>query len=267
MNKIEGVIFDWAGTTVDYGCFAPLHVFLKVFEDKGVSITFKEAREPMGLLKIEHIRAITEMPRVRKEWMNVHGNEPVEQDIQAMYSNFEKTLFASLADYTTPIPGVLDVVKQLRERNIKIGSTTGYTREMMDIVVKHAKEKGYSPDFYTTADDVKQGRPFPWMCYYNAMKLGIYPMNRMIKIGDTTTDMKEGRNAGMWTVGVVLGSSTLGLSEEEVNQLEDSILKEKMKNARLELLEAGAHYVIDSISELVGLIDFIENKEEKLQHS
>ncbi|MBM7587004.1 phosphonoacetaldehyde hydrolase [Bacillus pakistanensis] len=267
MNKIEGVIFDWAGTTVDYGCFAPLHVFLKVFEEKGVSITFKEAREPMGLLKIDHIRAITKMPRVRKEWITVHGNEPEEQDIQAMYSNFEKTLFASLADYTTPIPGVLNVVKQLRERNIKIGSTTGYTREMMDIVKKHAKENGYSPDFLATADDVKQGRPFPWMCYYNAMELGIYPMNRMMKIGDTTTDMKEGRNAGMWTVGVVLGSSTLGLSEEEVTQLEDSVLKEKMKAARLELLEAGAHYVIDSISELMGLIDLIENKKETLHHS
>ena len=31
MKKISGVIMDWAGTAVDYGCFAPLNAFLKVF--------------------------------------------------------------------------------------------------------------------------------------------------------------------------------------------------------------------------------------------
>lgn len=49
--KIEAVIFDWAGTTVDYGCFAPLEVFMKIFQKRGVEITAEEARKPMGLLK------------------------------------------------------------------------------------------------------------------------------------------------------------------------------------------------------------------------
>ncbi len=59
--KIEAVIFDWAGTTVDYGCFAPLEVFIKIFRKRGVKITDEEARKPMGLLKIDHVRALTEI--------------------------------------------------------------------------------------------------------------------------------------------------------------------------------------------------------------
>ena len=262
MNKIEGVIFDWAGTTVDYGCFAPLHVFIEVFKEKNVTITLDEARKPMGLLKIEHIRAILDMPRVKKEWQNVHGAAPSEADVQELYPKFEEKLFKSLAEFTTPIPGVLDAISMLRDKGIKIGSTTGYTGEMIKIVAENAKKKGYAPDVIATSDLVKAGRPYPWMCYYNAMMLGIYPMNRFIKVGDSATDMQEGRNAGMWTVGVVLGSSTLGLMEEEVREMDPAVLSQKMADARTELYEAGAHYVIDSIKELPQLIEKIEANTE-----
>jgi phosphonoacetaldehyde hydrolase len=262
MNKIEGIIFDWAGTTVDYGCFAPLHVFLEVFEDKGVKITLDEARKPMGLLKIEHIRAVMKMPRVMQAWEKVHGNVPTENDVSEMYPQFEEKLFKSLSKYTRPIPGVLQVIDQLRSKGLKIGSTTGYTAEMIEIVSKNAEEKGYAPDVIATSDLVKEGRPYPWMCYYNAMMLGIYPMSKLVKVGDTTTDMLEGRNAGMWTVGVILGSSTLGLTQEEVNEMERSLLKEKIEIARNELYAAGAHYVIDSIKELPQLIETIEEIKE-----
>ncbi len=214
--KIEAVIFDWAGTTVDYGCFAPLEVFMKIFQKRGVEITAAEARKPMGLLKIDHVRALTEMPRIADEWKGVFGQLPTEADIHEMYEEFEEILFSILPSYATPIDEVKEVIASLRERGIKIGSTTGYTREMMEIVAKEAALQGYKPDFLVTPDDVPAGRPYPWMCYKNAMELGVYPMNHMIKVGDTVSDMKEGRNAGMWTVGVILGSSELGLTEEEV---------------------------------------------------
>ena len=155
------------------------------------------------------------------------GQLPTETDIQEMYEEFEEILFTILPRYAPPIHGVKEVIASLRERGIKIGSTTGYTREMMDIVAKEAALQGYKPDFLVTPDDVPAGRPYPWMCYKNAMELGVYPMNHMIKIGDTVSDMKEGRNAGMWTVGVILGSSELGLSEEEVENMDPVELREK----------------------------------------
>jgi len=260
MNKIEAVVFDWAGTMIDYGCFAPLDVFVEIFRNRGVTITMEEAREPMGMLKIDHIRYLLNMPRVNKEWQSVIGTAPTEQDVVELNNDFESSLFKILPDYTTPISGAIELVERLRDRGIKIGSTTGYTKEMMEIVVPKVKEKGYSPDCYFTADDVKEGRPYPWMCYRNAMELDVFPMKKMLKVGDTVTDMKEGKNAGMWTVGVILGSSEMGLSQEEEVTMEGDKLKQRMGIVRERLLEAGADFVIDRISELDQLINQLEGK-------
>lgn len=260
MKKINAVVFDWAGTMIDYGCFAPLEVFLEIFRSRGVEVTVAEAREPMGMSKIEHIRTLCNMARIWQEWVNIHGKEPTEEDVVDMNNDFESILFSILPDFTTPIPGAIELVERLRERGIKIGSTTGYTKKMMDIVAPIAKEKGYSPDCFFTADDVKAGRPYPWMCYMNAMELDVYPMSCMMKVGDTVTDMKEGKNAGMWTVGVILGSSELALSEEEVKEMDESALKLKMEKVRQRLTEAGADFVIDRISDLDHVIDQIEER-------
>ncbi|MBC6975744.1 phosphonoacetaldehyde hydrolase [Bacillus sp. Xin] len=259
--KIEAVIFDWAGTTVDYGCFAPLEVFMEIFHKRGVVITVEEARKPMGLLKIDHVRALTEMPSIREEWKRVFGQLPTEADIQEMYEEFEEILFSILPRYATPIRGVKDVIAHLRNQGIKIGSTTGYTSEMMDIVAKEAKEQGYEPDFLVTPDDVPAGRPYPWMCYKNAMHLGVYPMNHMLKVGDTVSDMKEGKNAGMWTVGVILGSSELGLTEEEVEKMDPVELREKMEVVRKRFVDNGAHFTIETMQELPKVIENIEKEE------
>ena len=76
------------------------------------------------------------MPRIASEWNRVFGQLPTETDIQEMYEEFEEILFTILPRYASPIHGVKEVIASLRERGIKIGSTTGYTREMMDIVAK-----------------------------------------------------------------------------------------------------------------------------------
>ncbi|WP_242142495.1 MULTISPECIES: phosphonoacetaldehyde hydrolase [unclassified Bacillus cereus group] len=259
--KIEAVIFDWAGTTVDYGCFAPLEVFMEIFKNRGVMITAEEARKPMGLLKIDHVRALAEMPRIRGEWERVFGQLPTEADVQEMYTEFEEILFSILPRYATPISGVKDVVAYLRSRGMKIGSTTGYTREMMDIVAREAKAQGYEPDYLVTPDDVPAGRPYPWMCYQNAMQLHVYPMKHMMKVGDTISDMKEGRNAGMWTVGIILGSSELGLTEKEVESMDLVELQERMEVVRNRFIESGAHYVIETMKELPQVIEHIEKQE------
>ena len=76
MKEIKCVIMDWAGTAVDYGCFAPLKAFLKVFkEEKGIEITLRQAREPMGMLKIDHIRAILSMDDVKNKFSTRYNRE------------------------------------------------------------------------------------------------------------------------------------------------------------------------------------------------
>lgn len=116
MKKISCVIMDWAGTAVDFGCFAPLNAFLKVFsEEKGIDITYRQAREPMGLLKIDHIKAILNMPEVKAKFQVRYNRDWNMDDVNEMYRSFEKHLFSSLRNFTDPIPGVLDTMKLLRE--------------------------------------------------------------------------------------------------------------------------------------------------------
>lgn len=264
MNKIrpqiEAVIFDWAGTTIDYGCFAPLDVFIKVFQKRGIEVSHEEAREPMGLQKWQHIREMCNNKRIANLWKDSFGHLPTNEDVDDLYADFEPMLFSILPQYCDPIPGAIELIERLRSNGIKIGSTTGYTADMMAIVAPKAKEHGYVPDSIVTSDNLPAGRPFPWMCYKNAMNLGVYPMKHIIKVGDTISDIEEGVNAGCWTVGILKGSSSLGLTESEVQALPQNVLAEKMKEVAESFIEAGAHYVVDSIGEVDKLIPTINKQ-------
>lgn len=257
MSKIEAVIFDWAGTTVDFGCFAPLEVFLDIFSRAGIDITIEEARKPMGVLKIEHIRILLNEPRIRSEWIKVKGKEPDDGDVNELYAQYVPSLLKILRKYSEPNPYVIDAVKQLREMGLKIGSTTGYTDEMMNIVVPEAKKFGYSPDCFFTPDGLPAGRPLPWMMYRNAMELGVYPMSHIVKVGDTISDIKEGLNASAWSVGVIEGSNELGLKLEEMKALPKEELDAMCEKVKEKYLAAGAHFVIRNMSELPALIERI----------
>ena len=143
MNKIQLVIADWAGTTVDYGCFAPVNAFEKAFQAFDIHPSMDEIREPMGLLKIDHIRAMLNMERIRGQWLEKYGKDPQDGDVTAIYRVFEEKLMESLSEYALPKPGVTEAMEKLRGMGIRIGSTTGYTDEMMDVVKKKAAENGY----------------------------------------------------------------------------------------------------------------------------
>ena len=258
MKKISGVIMDWAGTAVDYGCFAPLNAFLKVFsEEKGIDITYRQAREPMGLLKIDHIKAILSMPEVNEKFRALYKRDWNKRDVDEMYTSFEKHLFASLKDFTTPIPGVLETMAMLREQGIKIGSTTGYTAKMMEIVRPGAEAKGYRVDNLVTPNEVPAGRPAPYMIYKNMIDLAIPSVDQVVKVGDTIADIKEGVNAKVWSVGIVTGSNEMGVSEEEYNSRPAEEWESLKKEVRERMLAAGAHFVLDTIAELPACIEKI----------
>lgn len=258
--KIQGVILDWAGTTIDYGCFAPLAAFIEAFANKGVVVTAEEARKPMGMLKRDHLMAIGEMDSVARQWKEKYGRAINEADIDEMYADFEKLLFSVLRKYAQPIPGAVELVERLRRQGIKVGSTTGYTMEMMLIVADEAKKNGYSPDCLVTPDEVPAGRPYPWMCYENAIRLGLYPMKHVVKVGDTISDVREGVNAGAWSVGILKGSNELGMTGEEVKSADSAVLAGKLAGIRQRYMDAGAHYVIDTIGDLDAVIDLINER-------
>lgn len=259
-RTIKGVIFDWAGTTVDFGSLAPVDAFAALFAGEGVSVTREEVRRPMGLPKKDHLREILRQERVSALWREHFGAGWTEDDVGRLYDAFEPALLSVLGKYADPIEGVKEAAATLRGRGIRIGSTTGYTGRMMDVIAPRAASKGYEPDVVVTPEEVGAGRPAPFMCWRNAIELGIYPMADMVKIGDTLADIHEGRNAGMIAVGVVIGSNEMGLSREEAGALPSAAFCERAERARKRFFEAGADYVIGSMAELPGLIDRIEGE-------
>ena len=256
-GPVKSVILDWAGTTMDYGCYAPAVVFIEVYKRRGVEITIEEAREPMGAHKKVHIRKISQIPAVAKRWQKVHNRPCAEDDVEAMFQEFIPLQLNCLADYADLIPGTLKAVDKFRRRGLKIGSTTGYTGEMMDLLLNEAKKRGYIPDSTVCATDVPAGRPEPWMCFKNAENLRIYPMEAIVKIGDTLPDIEEGLNAGMWTVGLAKTGNEVGLNEEELKSLDHEDLGRRMARAQNRMAQAGAHYVIDGIWDCDAIIDKI----------
>lgn len=259
-GPVQAVILDWAGTTVDFGSFAPTAVFLRLFESQGISILAEDARSGMGLMKKDHLRTILSRPAVAEAWKVAHGSFASEADIDSLFQKFVPMQIDVLKEYAEPIPGCLDAIGELREYGIKIGSTTGYIRSMMDVLAPVAKEKGYEPDCIVCPDDVPAGRPFPWMVYQNLMQLGVYPMQSVVKVGDTLADIEEGLNAGAWTVGLSLTGNLLGLSQDEFNLLSDDEQLSAQQKVEDQLYRAGAHYVIDGIWDLPDLVEEINDR-------
>ena len=259
-GPVKAVVLDWAGTAVDYGSFAPTAVFLRLFASQGITITAEDARSGMGLMKKDHLRTILARPSVARAWQAEHGTPASDADIEALFNDFVPMQLSVLEEYAKPIPRLLDVVKTLHQRGIKIGSTTGYIRSMMDVLAPEATKRGYTPDCIVCPDEVPAGRPHPWMCYQNAIQLGVYPMQAMVKVGDTLVDIEEGMNAGMWTIGISLTGNLLGLDESEGHALSQKERNNAREKIEPQLYQAGAHYVIDGIWDLPHILNDIESR-------
>lgn len=257
-GPIQAVLLDWAGTTMDYGCMAPAVVFVEVYKRQGVPITMDEARAPMGAHKRVHIQKISQLDAVRARWQATHGRPPGEADVDRMFAEFVPLQLACLSDYSALIPGTLEAVAEMRRRGMKIGSTTGYLRDMMEINLRDAKRQGYEPDSTVCASDVPAGRPYPYMCLQNVLNLQVSPMEACVKVDDTVPGVEEGLNAGMWTIGLALSGNEIGLPLAEVRAMDPAALAARRQRAYTRMYQAGAHYVVDSIADVVPCLDAIQ---------
>jgi phosphonoacetaldehyde hydrolase len=259
-GPVQAVLLDWAGTTMDFGCIAPAVVFVEVFRRMGVPISMEEAREPMGAHKRVHIQKITQLPAVQRRWREAHGRPPSDADVDAMFAAFVPLQLECLSTYSELIPGALEVVAKLRARGIKIGSTTGYTTEMTAINLRDAARQGYAPDSTVSASEMPAGRPYPYMCLQNAINLQVDCVAACVKVDDTVPGVEEGLNAGMWAVGLAVSGNEVGLSLSDWNALPEPEREARRDRASRRMRQSGAHYVVDTIADLMPCIDDIETR-------
>jgi phosphonoacetaldehyde hydrolase len=253
-QSIKAIIFDWAGTTIDFGSLAPVAVFRNVFASFGIEVTEAEAREPMGQAKIDHIRSMLAMPRISHEWLRKTGAPASEHDVRSLYTNFLDLQKQILAQHSEPIRGVVESVEWFRSIGIKIGSSTGYTRELMDIVLPIAASRGFAPDVCVCSDEVAAGRPAPWLNFRVAELLGVYPMRDILVVDDSIAGIQAGKNAGCIAIAVALTGNAMGLPESELNGLETNERERRLVEIEREFLKSGADLVVQSVEHLAKLL-------------
>jgi phosphonoacetaldehyde hydrolase len=251
--SIRAVLFDWAGTMIDHGSRAPVEVVREVFHRRGVEVTEAEARGPMGMAKFAHLAAVLDLPRVRAAWQEAHGRSPAASDIEALYRDFLPLQEQILASHARLIPGAAETAAWLRQRGIRIGSSTGYTRQLMAIVLPLAASQGYSPDVCICPDEVPAGRPAPDLNLRAMERLGLDDPAACLVVDDTVVGIQAGIAAGMPTVAVARTGNALGLSEEVVAAMERIELQDRLAAIHQMFRDAGATHVIESVAELRSL--------------
>jgi phosphonoacetaldehyde hydrolase len=257
MSALKAVIFDWAGTVLDHGSRAPMGAFVQVFSEFGVAITIEEARGPMGMAKWDHIRALGNLPRIAEAWRAKHGRALSDADVDAIHDVFVPLNARVVSDYAALIPGAAAAVALLRARGLKIGSTTGYTREIMEPLLPLAAAQGYTPDNLVCAGDLPRGRPSAMMMYRCFLDLDVDPAWACVKVDDTPPGIGEGVAAGSWTVGLALTGNECGLSLEELQACTPEEVAAHRARASWALRAAGAHYVVDGIAEVPAVVEEI----------
>jgi len=220
---VKAVVLDWAGTMIDFGCMAPVRALTEVFAAEGLALSDAEARKDMGKAKLDHLRA-------------------------------------AAGQSARLIPGAAEAVAQLRALGVRIGSGTGYTREMMADILPRAAEQGYAPEVVVCAGETPSGRPAPLMTWKALIDLDAWPAQACIKVDDAPVGIEEGRLAGCWTVGLSASGNGVGLDLDAWAALAPEARRERLAPAETALKAAGADFVIEDISRLPPLVHEIARR-------
>lgn len=259
-DGVRAVIFDLSGTVLDFGSRGPVVAFMELFARHGVPVTEAQARGPMGLHKRDHIQTMLSDPVVREQWIQKHRTEPDNEIVHALHAELKQVQTEVLEQHSELIPGVLETTAELDRRGIPFSTTTGFDSEMIGGLVRSVTAGGFRPKVFVCPDMAGGGRPAPWMAHYAAREMNVYPMSQIVKVGDTPADIAEAQNAGMWAVSVVASGNEIGLSRANLDALPSQEREARFAAARDKFRRLGARYVINSVAELMPVIDEIDRK-------
>ncbi len=202
MKQITMVVFDMAGTTVDEG--GAVYLCLReTLAANGLEITDAAIHQVKGMDKREALQLLIKSSAMCKELMP--GLDAIHEDFVERMMNFYQTHPAVREMYGAGV-----TFQTLRQHGIKVTLNTGFSRNIAQILIDRLGwERAGLLDATVTSDEVKRGRPHPFMIYQLMQKLGVADAQTVAKIGDAPADLLEGKNAGCGlNIGVMQGSST-----------------------------------------------------------
>jgi len=254
-DRFDLVVLDWAGTVVDFGCQAPAIALHEAFARHGVTLSDAQVRRDMGRAKEDHVRAMLADGEVAQAWRRANGAASTDADVAALMADLGPLMRDQAARAAQLIDGAKQAIDALRAQRVKIASSTGYTRDMMQPVLREAARQGYVPDHLLCSGETPTGRPSPLMIYKACADLGVWPLSRVVKVDDTESGVAEGRNAGCFTVGLAASGNSVGLTQEALAALPAAERLRRLAAAKHSLMSAGADVVIDSVADLISVID------------
>ncbi|AXB79318.1 phosphonoacetaldehyde hydrolase [Novosphingobium sp. P6W] len=249
-SPVAAVLFDWAGTMIDFGSRAPVMAMQRVFAEACVLVEEPAIRRYMGKAKREHVVAMLSEPAIAARWRETKGADWTETEVDTLMERLEPAMQECAALCRELIPGAADAFEMLRARGIRVGSTTGYTRTMMADIIPAAAEQGYAPEVIVCAGETAQGRPAPLMLWKALVDMGVWPAAACIAVDDAPVGIEAGRHAGMWTVGLAGSGNGVGLDHATFTALSPDERAERMKSVVAEFAGAGADFVIESVAHL-----------------
>ena len=221
MNRIQIVVFDIAGTTVqDTGNVAK--AFIDAFGEFSMEIPADTVNHVMGFRKIDAIKML----------VPDDSNEALIEQIHKAFTRNILELYKIDPDLK-PLPYAEETFQQLKQAGIKIALNTGFTRVVTNAILKRLQwNTPEMIDMVICSDEVPEGRPQPYMIRHIMDQLQVTDSKAVAKVGDTRIDVEEGRNAGCGlVVSVTTGAYT---------------------RAELELYQPD--HIIDSLAELPALL-------------
>ena len=260
--KIRACIFDLGGTIVDRYSRTPFISLKNTFNKYGIILSDKLIYKDMGMYKLNHIQEIMKNPYIKSIWKRKHGIYPSKKEEFILYSDFIETQKMNSLEHLDIIPETNLCINYLKNNDIKIGVTTGFNQDIMNIIKNMLDDNNILIDSYVSSTCLREpSRPHPSMILENLERLNIKSPKNVIKIDDTCVGIEEGKNAGCITVGVSRWSTYMkicDLNDEKNLTLEK--LKKRNDESKYLLKKAKPDYLITTLNEIPNVIKDINNK-------
>lgn len=196
---IQLAVFDMAGTTID-DRDEVYRVLREATEREGARYTDEQFQQWMG----------TEKKWAIENLLRIGGVEVTEELHEKAWEWFRRELRRTYTENPPkPLPGVEQALATLRGRGVKVALTTGFSREIADLILAAMGwEQGKTFDASSCGDEVPAGRPEPHMIRKVMADLGVDDPATVISSGDTEADVISAQRAGVTSVGVLTGHLT-----------------------------------------------------------
>tara|TARA_B100000902_G_scaffold264250_1_gene250394 strand:+ start:334 stop:1131 length:798 start_codon:yes stop_codon:yes gene_type:complete len=254
--KIKACIFDLGGTIVDRYSITPLKSLIETFKRHNINISNNLIFKDMGIDKKIHIENILDDTFIYQKWFKQYKRNPEYDDVLKLHQIF-KNIQVKKSHKIDIIPETYNAFEYLKKNNIKIGCTTGFDKNNADIIGRVLNDNLCKLDNIVSSTCVEKSRPYPNMIHKNMIDLGIVDPRTMIKIDDTNIGIKEGKNAGLWTVGIARWSTYMNVLPENYNNMNDIVIRERLEKSKEKLKQSKPDFIIETLDELPNIIETI----------